>query len=264
MRDAVFLSVVIPTYNEARRIVGTLQKVSGYLSSKDYTYEIIVVNDGSTDNTRDVVSKLAQSLPSVRIISYEENKGKGHAVKTGMREARGQYNLFMDADGSVDISHVQKFIENADSGFDVVIGSIRLPGAIVQDENGLARRMLSWISRSIILIFTSLGVSDTQRGFKLFSRKASANLFKKQTISRFTFDVELLVAAKEQGLKIKELPVTWRNSAGSKVKLHMYFQSFVELLSITQKKLSGHYQLKSAVDDTVVKNQDYKPRYYRS
>lgn len=239
--DNIFLSVVIPAYKEESRIGDTLLSLEDYFKDKPYQYEIIVVNDGSPDNTAKVVKGYMQKVKNLRLVDNKENHGKGFAVNCGMAQAKGEYRLFMDADNSVHISTVENFLPELKIGADVVIGSIRLKKASVSENSGWYRRALGYIAKVIIGVLAVPGISDTQRGFKLFSRKASEVIFPLQTINRFGFDIELLVIAWVNGLKIKELPVVWNNADGSTVTLKSYFQTLRELFHIVRNRLSGRY-----------------------
>ena len=238
------LSVVIPAYNESKRIGDTLQEVTAFLNAQVYASEIIVVDDGSTDNLHSVVKKFAKKSPNIRCIRYEKNKGKGFAVREGMRNATGEYRLFMDADNSVSIEHIDTFIKEAQNGYDVVIGSILLPhmrNAV--EKNGWHRVLLRRITKLIRTILINIDVYDTQRGFKLFSALAADRLFALHRVERFGFDIELLVLAQLLRFPIKELSVEWINPAGSKVTLLSYPHSLFELLTIRFNVLLRRYNM---------------------
>lgn len=238
------LSVIIPAHNEALRIGGTLESIGSYFRNKNIAHEIIVVDDGSTDGTVEVVAEYARTIENIRILRNETNRGKGHSVRFGMKEARGEYRLFMDADNSVDISHLDRFFEHMeDGGHDVVIGSIRLTDSRVAEHCGWHRRVLRFLAKIIIAVLVVPGVRDTQRGFKLFSQRAAEAIFSLQTIERFGFDIEILVIASLNGFRIKEVPVSWNNPSGSKVTLGSYVRTFQELLYITRNRLKGKYAL---------------------
>ncbi|MDO8604603.1 MAG: glycosyltransferase family 2 protein [bacterium] len=241
-KHGVYLSVVIPAYNESRRIGVTLYNVTVFLKQQLYTSEIIVVDDGSTDSLIHVVRKYVEQFPNIRIISYPENRGKGYAVKVGMTSAIGEYRLFMDADNSVTIDHVSKFLLYAESGYDIVIGSIMLPVTDrVIDNSGLHRKFLRKITKFVRSMIINIDIHDTQRGFKLFSAKAAQKLFSLQRVNRFGFDMELLFLARMLNYRIKEIAVTWINPAGSKVTTFSYAHSFMELINIRVNMLLNRY-----------------------
>ena len=243
--EYIHLSVIIPAYNEAKRITSTLVSIDAYLKAQDYTYEIIVVDDGSTDKTIPVVGALLTTIENLYVISKIKNAGKGDAVKSGMMVARGEYQLFMDADNSVKIDTVESFFKIMERGHDVVIGSIELDRAQVTEHNHAYRRVLGSLAKSLIRNIVTPGIYDTQRGFKLFTRHASHVIFPRQTIPRFGFDIELIVIALAYDLSIREVPVEWDNPEGSKVSLIDYPRTFVELFGTLANKYSGKYRSKS-------------------
>lgn len=238
----IYLSVIIPAYNESGRIGKTLTDVTDFLAKERYKSEIIVVDDGSTDGLKKVVGGFIEKMPTIKLIRYAKNRGKGYAVKIGMINASGKYRLFMDADNSVTIDHVTKFLEQATTGYDVVVGSILLPYARDAVEmNGWHRVFLRHITKFVRSLVVDIDVYDTQRGFKLFSEEAALKLFTLQKVNRFGFDVELLALAKAAQYRIKEISVRWINPTGSKVTPLSYLQSFVELLSVRLNMFLGRY-----------------------
>jgi len=237
------ISIVIPAYNEEERIGESLKSITDYFKKRSYTYEVIVVSDGSTDETASVVSSYVNINPNIRLESYENNKGKGYAVKYGMRQAVGDYHLFIDADGAIDINHLNKFWKHIEGGNDIVIGSIELLGHVAKDNNEWYRRVLGKMSKLLIRALATPGIYDTQRAFKLFSHQAGREIFSRQTIDRWGFDIELLVIARQHSYKIKEIPVTWINPDGSKQEgLKTYLGTLMELLEIVYKSLFGYYR----------------------
>jgi len=241
--EKVRLSVIIPAYKEEKRISATLLDIDKYLSKQDYDYEIIVVNDGSTDNTAKVVKKLQTRVKNLRLIDNKENCGKGCVVKQGMLEAKGEYRLFTDADNSTTIDHLDKFWPLVEEGYDIVIGSIEVKGAKIHEGATWYRRMLGMFSKYVIRIIAGLWeIKDSQRGFKLFSAKAVEKIFPKQTIMRWGFDIEILAIAKKMGFKIKEVPVIWSNPGESKVTLKSYIRTFQELLKIKYNLITNKYK----------------------
>lgn len=246
--NKIELSVVIPAYNESGRIKETLQSLKYFFRAQgDDTYEIIVVDDGSTDDTVAVVKTFAQEFPSLRILENGINRGKGYAVNSGMTNALGKYRLFMDADNSVDISHIESFMPYLAEGYEVVIGSIQLDRSVVHERAGVHRRAMGHVAKLLIQFFSVPEIKDTQRGFKLFTREATMLIFPQQTIWRFGFDVEVLVIAWVNGLRIKELPVVWNNPSGSKVTLWSYVQTLRELAYIARNRLAGKYASPEAI-----------------
>ena len=245
----LYLSVIIPAYNEEERISATLLDIDKYLSKENYDYEIIVVSDGSIDKTVEVVKELQRKIKNLRVIDNKKNHGKGYVVKQGMLEAKGDYRLFMDADNSTTIDHLDKFLPFVSprlarqERYDIVIGSIEIKGAEIREEAAWYRRLLGKYSKYIIRIISGLwGIHDTQRGFKLFTDEAAEKIFPRQTIMRWGFDIEILVIARKIGFKIKELPVDWKNPGESKVSLISYVKTFQELLKIKWNLVSNRYK----------------------
>jgi glycosyltransferase involved in cell wall biosynthesis len=223
-----FLSIIIPAYNEAQRIGPTLDAVTSYFSKKNMKHEIIVVDDGSKDTT----SIVSQKFPKVRVLVNEKNRGKGYSVKRGMAEARGECRLFMDADHSVHIDNLDRFLEELQKGADVAIASIEVPGSTIQDANYRYRRALGRWSKWLIRAVATPGIHDTQRGFKLFTKNAAESLFPPLITDRWGFDIEILRRAQKKGLIIRELPVEWNNSKATSVTLGSYFRTLFELIKI--------------------------------
>lgn len=236
------LSIVIPAYNEAARIGNTLESIARYLANTPMDAEIIVVDDGSKDDTAAVAQSYAKKIKNLNVLINEKNSGKGFSVKRGMLAATGDYRLFMDADNSVDISHLDAFMRALQEGSDVAIGSIHITDTtFVSEHNGWHRRILGSGANMLVQLLAVPGIEDTQRGFKLFSAKAAEAIFPRQTIERFGFDIEVLVIARKNGLAIKELPVVWDNPAGSTVTAASYFQTLGELAHISWNRILGRY-----------------------
>lgn len=238
------LSIVIPAYKEEKRIGRTLAVLAEYIPRLPYQVEVIIVDDGSPDGTLNLVQTYQQRLRMLylRTIQLRFNRGKGYAVKTGMRRARGKYVLFMDADNSTDIRrHLDVFMEAAYKGADVVIASIEVPGATAAQDNGAYRSILSKFSHRLINWFVVPGISDTQRGFKLFTQSAAATIVPYQTLDRFGFDFEMLAIALRRQLRVRELPVVWNNPDGSTVTPRDYARTFVELAKVAINKYRGVY-----------------------
>jgi dolichyl-phosphate beta-glucosyltransferase len=242
--DKIHLSVIIPAYNEAKKISATLLDIDKYLSKQKYRYEIIVVSDGSTDGTAQAVKKMQELVKNLKIIDNKENHGKGYVVKQAMLEAQGKYRLFMDADNSTTIDHLNKFWPEINKGNDIIIGSIEIKGAKIEETASWYRRLLGKLAKYVIRIVAGLWeIHDSQRGFKLFTEKAVKKIFPKQTLMRWGFDFEILALAKKLGFKIKEVPVVWKNPPG-KVTLMSYFRTFGELLKIRWNFWTNKYKIK--------------------
>jgi dolichyl-phosphate beta-glucosyltransferase len=227
-----YLSVIVPAYNESKRLPLTLVDIDRHLSRVDFSYEILVVNDGSKDDTAIVVQKLTKLIPHLKLTGYDHNQGKGHAVKLGMLEAKGKYRLFMDSDGSTSIDQFSKMIPFTKGGFDVIIGSRDVKGAVMEPPQPLTKRLLGNAGNLFIQAMVLPGIWDTQCGFKCFSERAAEEVFPLQKIKRWGFDVEVLALAKRSGFKIKEIPVHWVNDAASLVGPLAYIQVLFEVVKI--------------------------------
>lgn len=238
----MYLSVVIPTYNEGEKVVNYLNSIKDYLSSKSYDWEVIIVNDGSTNNTAELASGFIEKNPGFRLIDNKKNHGKGYSVRQGMLEAKGGYRLFADADGSTSIDHLERFWPYIEQGFDIVIGSIEIEGAKIFEHAQWYRRWLGRVSKYLIRFMAGLWeIRDTQRGFKLFTAKATEDIFPKIKIERFGFDFEVLALAAKIGYKVKEVPVVWNNPKGSTVGLKNYFATLKELIKVRFNLWMGRY-----------------------
>ena len=236
------LSVIIPAYNEEKRLPTTLRAVDEYLRAKKYNYEILVVSDGSQDKTVDVVHELTKEIPHLRLIENPKNHGKGYVVRQGMLEAEGEYRLFMDADNATSIDHMEKVWPQVEAGYDVVICSRDIEGSVLAVPQTWLRRRLGDVFNLIVQAFSGLwGMWDTQCGFKVFSAKAAEDIFHVALVDRWAFDVELLVIAKIRGYEIKEIPTTWVNSADSKVRVSGMVKMLMEVFDIYINMIRGKY-----------------------
>jgi len=214
------LSIVIPCYNEGMKLVDNIQKVNKYMDSISVNnYEIIVVNDGSKDNTFDVLKENESKFQNTRLEGYTINRGKGYAIKTGLLSAKGDIVLFMDADLSTDLGAIKDSLELMNTyQYDVIIGNRR--GENSKEENKSAlRKLLSWGCHLVTKIFTGIDYVDTQCGFKVFKSNVAKDLANKQTIERFAFDIEYLYIAKLKNYTVAELAVVWNDDKDSKVKV---------------------------------------------
>lgn len=233
------LSVVIPTYNEAERIVPTIGAVASYICQQDIPWELIVADDGSKDHTVSLCADL--ELANLRILQADKNGGKGSAVRRGVLAARGARILFMDADNSTPIEELDRFMQCMDDGYDVVIGSRAAAGAQEAHRSWL-RQLMSRVLRALIRPLLGLAIRDTQCGFKLFTREAAQTIFQKQTIMGFSFDLEILYLAHKYGFKIAELPVHWVDAPGSKVDKWKEARRFLKaILQIKWNDYRGLY-----------------------
>jgi len=237
------LSIIIPAYNEEKRLPKTLAEIDKYLKKQNYNYEIIVVSDGSKDKTVEVVENLKPQIANLRLIDKKENYGKGYGVRLGMLEAKGEYRLFSDADNSTSIDQVEKMWPEFKKGYDVVIGSRDIKGAILDPPQPFLRKMILGKGFRILtqIICGTWEILDTQCGFKGFTKKAAEDIFSECKINRFAFDPEVLVVAKKSGYRIKEIPVCWKNDLESKVKFKSIIKMFFELLRIRLNLIKRRY-----------------------
>lgn len=214
-----FISIIIPAYNEAGRIMPSLERILSYVKQKQDRFEIIVVDDGSTDATFEFLEKKYASQGLVTVIRNLTNKGKGYSVKRGALQAKGDYILFTDADLSTPITELEKLLRCANKGYDVVFGSRALKSKDVTIQKTFHRALMGRIFSFLTGVFVMKGIKDTQCGFKLFTSKAAKKIFPLQKLEGFSFDVELLYLAKKSGFSIKEVAVDWYDSKNSRVRL---------------------------------------------
>lgn len=242
MQNKIYISIIIPAYNEERRLSKTLEKVDEYLKKQSFSYEIIVVSDGSKDKTSQVVKDLIPRIQNLRLIDNKENHGKGYVVRQGMLDAKGEYRLFTDADNSTSIDQIEKMLPEFEKGFKVIIGSRDIKGAVIATPQSWIRRRLGDIFNLIVQVISGLwGIWDTQCGFKGFTSRAVEDIFPKCKIDRWAFDVEILVISKKLGYKIKEIPVTWVNDPESKVKLKGMIKMLFEVFQIRWNVITKRY-----------------------
>jgi len=212
------LSVIVPAYNEANQIEKTILRLNRYLSKQPFSYEIIVVDDGSRDGTHSILKKLSETLPILKIIHNEINHGKGYAVKCGVAAAKGELIFFTDADLSTPPREIIKFtgIFNS-SKADILIGSRQVKGAQIRAHQPWHRRLMGRVFNVCVKILTPLRFTDTQCGFKGFRSNAARKIFSEAKETGFNFDIELLLLAMKSGFFIEEIPVVWVNYQQSKI-----------------------------------------------
>ena len=246
-KQKIFLSIIIPAYNESKRITNTLLEVDLYLSKEDYDYEIIVVNDGSRDNTVQGVNKLTESVKNLRIIDNRDNHGKGWVVRQGMLESLGRIRLFMDADNATTINHFDKVIPLLEQGYEVVIGSRDskdVTGARQTMAQSFLKRQLGNLGNLLIQMLAVPGIWDTQCGFKAFRDNAAKDIFSRSLIDRWGFDIEALALARKLGYKIGVIPINWVNDPNSRVSWKGYLNTFRELFKIKWNLIIEKYHKK--------------------
>jgi len=242
-----FISIIIPIYNEERRIGKTLRVIDNYLQSKPYSYEILVVDDGSTDGSSDVVRNMMRSVSSLNYMGGRNNRGKGYTVREGMLEARGEIRLFTDADNSTDISHFDAMLPFFENSYEVVIGS-RSPrdasGARQAISQPWHKRILGVCGNLLIQKLAVPGIWDTQNGFKAFRDHAAENIFSRVRIDGWGFDVEALALARRFGYKIGIIPVNWINDPQSHIKFSSYLEVIAETVRVRRNLTANEYDLR--------------------
>lgn len=231
------LSIVIPAYNEEKRLANTLTSINSYLTSQRYDFEVIVVDDGSKDKTKQVaLEHVLYRNGKLKLIENGVNRGKGYSVKRGILEARGENILFTDSDLSTPIEEIRKLLSFLNSGYDIVIGSRAVFGADIKIHQPFYRECMGKIFNFLVQFFVLKGIRDTQCGFKLFKAAVVKDIAKELKIDGFAFDVEMLYLAQKKCYKSKEVPIIWNNSFESKVNASRHsFDMFKAILTI--KKL---------------------------
>lgn len=249
MENKPYLSVIIPAYKEEERIGRNLLEIEKYLKGKNFDYEILVVTDGSPDNTAEVARNHSQQIGNLRVIENPENHGKGYVVRQGLLEAKGKYRVFLDADGSTSITHLDKFLPEFEKGFNVIIGSRDIEGAFVQIHQSKIKEIMGDMGNWAIRIVLGLwNYPDTQCGFKILDAKAAEEIASRMVVDRFGFDFELVILAKKMGFKIKQMPVRWLNEEGSTVGglfgPNGYIQVLIDLFKTKLRLITGKYEIK--------------------
>jgi dolichyl-phosphate beta-glucosyltransferase len=245
MPDHPYLSVIIPSYKEGKRLGQNLDEIEKFLHAKEYTYEVLVVIDGSFDNTAEVARSYQHRIRNLRVIENQKNRGKGYVVRQGLLEARGDLRLFLDADGSTPISHLDTFLPHFKTGCDVVIGSRDIKGASIQIHQARYKEIMGDIGNWLVRIVLGLwSYPDTQCGFKMLTAAAAEAAACRMVVDRFGFDFELIALAKKIGFTIKQLPVRWLNAQGSTVTLtgpNGYLQVIIDLFKTKWRLMTGKY-----------------------
>ncbi len=234
-KEKKLISIIIPVYNEEKVILFTVKKIIRELQKRSFHYEIIIVNDGSNDDTLKIIKKLESE--KIKILDFPINKGKGHAVKEGMIRAKGDVCLYTDADYSTPIGHFFKFLPYLKK-YDVVIASRRLPESVIIKEQSFCKALAGKGSNFLIRKLLFLNYSDTQCGFKLFTNKVAKKIFPEIQCLRWGFDFELLKIAEFNNLRVKEMPVVWKHNPQTKVKFLDYFKTLIELNAVKRKYCS--------------------------
>lgn len=244
------LSIIVPAYNEGKRLGRALSRIREYFASWPRgaaKIEIVVVDDGSTDDTAQIAQQWTREIPSLRLISNGQNRGKGYSVRHGMLEARGRIAIFTDADLSSPIEEVEKLLSALSAGNDVAIGSRAIDRSLISARQSRFREVAGMIFNAFVRVFTGLDLHDTQCGFKAFLRERCQIIFEQQRIERFGFDPEILFLARRHGLRTAEVPVRWAHDPGTKVRLFRdSLLMFGDLVYIRWNWLLGRYPIKPA------------------
>jgi dolichyl-phosphate beta-glucosyltransferase len=238
-----FLSVIVPAYNEETRLEKSLPRLRDFLAAQTYTWEVVLVDDGSLDRTAEAAARFFPDPERLRVVRNGVNRGKGYSVRAGARAARGDTLLLSDADLSTPMTELPKLLSCLQNGYDVVIGSRSLPESNVVTHQAWYREGMGRMFNKIVQAVALDGFIDTQCGFKCFRKKDIAPVFARMRIDRFSFDVELLFIARKSGLRIKEVPVEWHNVPHSRVRIvrdsaNMLF----DLFRIRWNDLTGKYK----------------------
>ena len=247
MENKPYLSVIIPAYNEIEIIGRTLVEIHNYLSPKDFDYEILVIVDGSPNRIAEVVKNHLTQVKKLLLVDNQTNHGKGYVVRQGLLLSKAKYRLFMDADGSTSIDHLEKFLQECQKGYDVVIGSRKIEGAVIQAHQPKYREIMGDLGNLFIRVVLGLWeYPDTQCGFKILSGRAAQSIASRMVVDRFGFDFELIILAKKLEFRIKQMPVRWRNEKGSSVKFigpNSFSQILLDLLKTKYRLIKGLYNI---------------------
>lgn len=252
MTSHIDLAIIIPAYNEEKRIERTIRSIGSYLSTKQQSYEIVIVSDGSTDGTVHLINTMIKETKNLRLIHNSINHGKGWVVRQGMLSTKAKIRLFMDADNATSIEHYDLMIPPFSKGYEVVIGSRNSKDAVGAKQEvpqNVVKRCLGNISNVLIQMMAVRGIWDTQCGFKALTAKAAEDIFSRSRINRWGFDIELLLLAKKLGYPIAVIPVKWINDFNSKVAFRDYGKTFVELVQMRWRILKGDYKRSSHKKD---------------
>lgn len=236
-----FLSIIIPAYNEESRLPHTLPKVVEFLATQDYQAEVLVVDDGSTDRTTEIVEEFSATHRYIRLIRAEHG-GKGHAVKTGMLQAKGEYAFLCDADLAMPITELPKFLPPQQNGYHIAIGSREGKGAVRYNEPAY-RHLMGRVFNWLVKVMAVPGFEDTQCGFKCFHHSVTRDLFLHQTINGFGFDVEVLYIAQKRSYRIVEVPIHWYYQTESKVHpIKDTIRMVRDMLTVRRNDWQGLYE----------------------
>ncbi len=239
-----FLSLILPAHNEAERLPHSLKLVQEFINRQTYESEVLVIENASTDDTAKVVEGYQASFPQLKMIRLEQG-GKGNAIRVGMQAARGEYRFMADVDFSMPVEEISKFLPPNLAETQVVIASREQAGS-KRIAEPFYRHLIGRVFNGLVRILVLPGLQDTQCGFKCFSAEAAEQIFPKQTLNGWSFDVEVLTIARELGFKVLEVPITWTYQPGSRMSiLSDSWQMFKDLLLIRSRKRKGLYRGKT-------------------
>jgi glycosyltransferase involved in cell wall biosynthesis len=236
------LSIVLPAYNEGSAIEAALRETLTYVDAQELDAEVIVVDDGSADDTRELAERAAAADARIRVLSHRPNRGKGYAVTQGMLAARGAVRIFYDVDLATPVEHIAQALAAVEAGADVILGSRHLPESRIEIRQSARRELMGRVFRWITRLILRLPVTDVTCGFKAFTAAAAQALFPVQTESGWAFDAEFIHVAHKWGMAVQELPVTWRDAGGSTVRPFAAARdSLAALLRIRRNDRRGLY-----------------------
>jgi len=243
------ISVIIPAYKEGKRIGKNLLEIKEYLEKRNLAYEILVVVDGSPDDTAEIARSYSDHIEYLRVIENPDNHGKGYVVRQGLLAADGDVRVFLDADGSTSITHIDRALELIADGADLVVGSRDIPGAYIQVHQPRHRELMgtagNWLIRMVLGLWT---FPDTQCGFKVLTAETAEDVASRMVVDRFGFDFELIILAKKLGYHVVQMPVRWLNEAGSTVGgltgPNGFLQVVIDLFKTKWRLLTGAYHIK--------------------
>lgn len=258
--EEITLSVVIPAYREHNRLGPNLNRIIEHLDTflvrRNLAYEVIVVVDGSGDGTAAFARSFSDKIKNLRVIDNEVNKGKGAVIRQGLMVAQGKYHVFLDADGSTSITHIDRAMQLIESGADFVVGSRDIPGAVIEVHQPRHREIMGTMGNFAIRAILGLwSFPDTQCGFKVFRAEVSKAVVPRMVVDRFAYDFELIILAKKLGFRIEQMPVHWMNEEGSTVGglfgPNGFLQVLIDLLKIRFRLTAGAYQLDNQLPNVI-------------
>jgi len=249
------ISVLMPAYNEEKYLFRSVTTTAKELAG--LPYEIIIINDGSSDNTEEVAFELSRKYKNIKVISYKKNHGKGYALREGFKKSEGDLIVFLDADLDIHPNQIHRFIRAIKKGYDIVIGSKYLPGARVNYT--FKRWLFSILYRKLVKVLLSLDVSDTQVGLKVFRREVLENVFPRITVKRYAFDVELLTVASMSGYRIKEIPIKIEHkNHNSSIDISAILKMFIDTMAIYYRKNILQYYSGGTHEDIMAQLEGYR------